>query len=542
VPRIEGTARRLSERVVKPSGRRYGSVYIASTDEARGLAFEVVFVAGLAERVFPQKLAEDPLLPDEVRAALDRRLPVTGDRTAGERLALRLAIGAAARRVVLSWPRIDVDQSRPRTPSFYALEVVRAATGTLPDARQLEDRAGRATAPRLGWPAPASPADAIDDAEHDLALLSELLRLPAAEAEGRARFLLGANPHLARALRARAERWHHKWHPSDGLVDPSPEARTALAAHALGARAYSPTALQHYAACPYRFVLSAIHRLAPREEPAPIDELDPLQRGSLVHEILYVLFRELRDAGLSPVREDTLEAAMARLEAVTTRVAAAVEDRLAPAIARVWDDGLRQVRADLREMLRRAARDPSWEPALMELSFGLRERRDSDEKSTLEPVELETGLRLRGSIDLVERHPASGKVRATDYKTGKKRADANTTIGGGKTLQPVLYALTLERLLPGEPIDGGRLYYCTAEGGYEDVFIQLDDEARAAARVVTDTLRGALDQGFFPAAPDEGECTWCDFVAVCGPYEEQRLRKKRAKDRLAPLVTLRRHR
>jgi hypothetical protein len=38
--------------------------------------------------------------------------------------------------------------------------------------------------------------------------------------------------------------------------------------------------------------------------------------------------------------------------------------------------------------------------------------------STPEPVELDCGIRLRGSIDLVERH-SSGHIRISDHKTGK---------------------------------------------------------------------------------------------------------------------------
>ena len=39
----------------------------AARDQARGRAFRVVFVPGLAERLFPQKLREDPLLLDDLR-------------------------------------------------------------------------------------------------------------------------------------------------------------------------------------------------------------------------------------------------------------------------------------------------------------------------------------------------------------------------------------------------------------------------------------------------------------------------------------------
>src|SRR6202041_2883603 len=103
---------------------------------------------------------------------------------------------------------------------------------------------------------------------------------------------------LARALRARGRRWLRVWTAADGLVQPDAQGKAALADQELLARSYSPTGLQNYAICPYRFVLQAIHKLAPREEPAPLEELDPLQKGSLIHEALFELHAELWQAGL----------------------------------------------------------------------------------------------------------------------------------------------------------------------------------------------------------------------------------------------------
>ena len=89
-------------------------------------------------------------------------------------------------------------------PSFYALEALRAAEGVLPGFDELSRRAETFGEARLGWPAPARPADAIDAAEYDLALLAALEGDEAAS-RGAARYLLGANPHLgARAALPRA--------------------------------------------------------------------------------------------------------------------------------------------------------------------------------------------------------------------------------------------------------------------------------------------------------------------------------------------------
>ena len=222
-------------------------------------------------------------------AACRRRCRLQADRVARERLALRLAVGAASRRTILSYPRVDLDQGRPRVPSFYALEIFRAAEGRLPGFDELARRAAGDRPTRLGWPAPDRPADAIDDAEFDLAVLDKLVDADPAETVGAAHYLLAANPHLGRALRARARRWLRRWTPNDGLVDPDEAERAALARHQLSARSYSPTALQNFAACPYRFFLQAIHRLAPREEIEGIEVIDPLTRGALFHEVQFEL-------------------------------------------------------------------------------------------------------------------------------------------------------------------------------------------------------------------------------------------------------------
>jgi len=529
---------RLSQVASPPSGARYGKVYVAPTDAARGLAFDVVFVPGLAEKLFPRKICEEPILLDPVRERLGAGLATNAHRLEAERLALRLAIGAARERAVLSFPRLDVDGARPRVPSFYALEALRAAEGALPGFDELARRAETQGEARLGWPAPEDPGDAIDAAEYDLARLATLEDAGAAGRIGTARYLLGANPHLGRALRFRARRWLDGWTVADGLVKPIDAGRRALAAHALAARSYSPTALQNYAACPYKFFLYSIWKLAPREEPEAIEELDPLQRGSLVHEVQFELQGELRDAGLLPVTPARLAVAWSHLDGVLEKVAARYEDDLAPAIERVWRDGVQSVRADLREWLRRASEDTSgFVPWRFELAFGLPGRRGADPASSEAPVTLDAGLCLRGSIDLVER-AGDGRLRVTDHKTGKERFAAGGIVDGGRALQPVLYALAVEKLFPGATVESGRLYYCTSAGDFAEREVPLDAAARAAAGVVAKTVGEALDEPFLPAAPDKGACQWCDYRPVCGPYEELRTSRKYSPP-LQPLKALR---
>jgi ATP-dependent helicase/nuclease subunit B len=135
----------LLEAAVPPPAQRYGRVFVGPVEAARGLSFEAAFVPGLAEKLFPHRIVEEPMLLDAARERLDAGLATNEDRLARERLALALAAGAAERRLFLSYPRLDLGNGRARVPSFYTLEAVRAAEGRLPDFAELARRAETVT-------------------------------------------------------------------------------------------------------------------------------------------------------------------------------------------------------------------------------------------------------------------------------------------------------------------------------------------------------------------------------------------------------------
>jgi hypothetical protein len=49
----------------------------------------------------------------------------------------------------------------------------------------------------------------------------------------------------------------------------------------------------------------------------------------------------------------------------------------------------------------------------------------------------------------------------------------------------------------------------------------------------------AVELGMLPPAPAEKACAFCDFLAVCGPNQERRARRK-AHEQIADLLELRR--
>src|SRR5262249_10533141 len=158
--------------------------------EAAGLPFHTIFLPGLGEDLFPKKTFEDPLLLDADRRLVSTNLLVQDGRVAEERLLLHTAAAAAENKLCISFPRMNLGQGRSRGPSFYAIEVVRAATGRVPDLHQLQRAAAETSQSQPGWPSPKTPEMSIDDAEYDLAVIRTLMRMPAPARRGSARYLL----------------------------------------------------------------------------------------------------------------------------------------------------------------------------------------------------------------------------------------------------------------------------------------------------------------------------------------------------------------
>jgi CRISPR/Cas system-associated exonuclease Cas4 (RecB family) len=179
-------------------------------------------------------------------------------------------------------------------------------------------------------------------------------------------------------------------------------------------------------------------------------------------------------------------------------------------------------------------------PEHFEFAFGLEARAGHDPQSTTEETVLDQGVRLRGSIDLVEKHVRSGVLRVTDHKTGKPPERIPAYTGGGRVLQPMLYALAAERLF-GAEVESGRLFYATQRGGYQQIGITVNASARRFMEKLLSNIDDAIGSGFLPPVPEKDACSICDYRVVCGPYEELRAShtKNRRDERLDGLHEIR---
>jgi CRISPR/Cas system-associated exonuclease Cas4 (RecB family) len=498
-------------------------VFVGTIAASAGLRFRLVFVPGLAERRFPSAVRPDPLLLDDERRALSEALPTTEDALEAQKLLFAGAVHAATERLVLSYPRVDAN-GREAVPSSFLLRAAEAATGRLlTTADLLQVATPGETVLGRAWP--EAPERALDEVERDLGLV-------VSGRPGAARHLREDAPHFARAREAEAAGWQAQLTPWDGLLDSADEVVADWAARLRLAQTRSVSALQDLATCPYRHFLKRGLRLRKWEEPGRAYELDPLQRGSLVHEILERTFRELQEKEGLPLKPAGLGAAQAIARRhLTDALARAAVEGLVPHRS-LLDPVEVEMRRDLDETLRREAEaHDGFVPAEFEREFDEVRFALGDGQEVV----------FRGKLDRVDMAKKPARVRVVDYKTGGFWHEEGEEFKGGRSIQLAVYNVAAAQLYPKHAVTEALYRYTTEKGGFRDKACADTDEARETLRTILRSLETLATRGVFAPDPGKDACGFCDFQPVCGPAAARDGRAARKKDdpRLQPLRDLR---
>jgi RecB family exonuclease len=202
--------------------------------------------------------------------------------------------------------------------------------------------------------------------------------------------------------------------------------------------AVAARALEDYADCPIKWLVDDV--LRPQKlEPDP----EALVRGLYAHEVLRATFERLREGtGSARVTEATLpEAERLLLDELR---AGRERFQLSPDRTRVRA-AMRRLEFDLLRFLRfEAEADGSFEPFEFERAFGMNGE---------EPVEIAEGVRVRGTIDRIDRCGEMAVVR--DYKGSKSVAAYKVASWEDKNrFQAGLYMLVAKERLGLEPVAG----------------------------------------------------------------------------------------
>ncbi|WP_413993325.1 PD-(D/E)XK nuclease family protein [Labrys okinawensis] len=278
--------------------------------------------------------------------------------------------------------------------------------------------------------------------------------------------------------------WRADLTAHDGLSNANhPAIEAALA------RIQSTTSMQRLLRDPLGFVWRyALGWHSARQEPEPL-QLDPTSFGELVHELISNAITALEPTpGFARASADEIEAAIEDASAAVL-VAWPLQRSVPPSI--LW-------RHTVKEAARRTAKGLASDDLVRsdtrswtEVPFGQIDpaAEQAPWNATL-PVPIEpTGLVFGGRMDRLDIRATGDAARITDYKSTKPPPKTQRiTLGQGRELQRVLYAIAVRALLPEVRTVVARLIYLTDEPA---TFELKGDELDNAITHATDYLSAA---------------------------------------------------
>jgi ATP-dependent helicase/nuclease subunit B len=514
--RVITTLRESLSALSHPEGQfQRSGVNLLPVAAARGLRFPLVIIPGLDEGWFPAAVRQDPLLLDIERSRIAAgALPLKTQRAAEERLLFDMAARSAEKRLVLMTSRLDESSDRERLPSQFFMLAASAVCGHSLGLRDLtEDRVPGFRSVSLENPAPQEGEIPVDEGEIRLRFVCGAREAGAAAVAA----LVEAQPDLLRGPDAfdRA-RWNRRLTAYDGLISDATLQRWIAGKVGPAAVQFSASRLEEYAKCPYYFYLKRVIELEGWEQIEPVEGMDPLQRGEVIHSILEDFVQSLLGARIDREAQEPLR------DRLAFRARRALAERRPPGIPDLlWDVEQDRLLELLQNWLTHelARGQEAFYPAGLELAF-------QDLPITAGEVQFE----LRGRIDRIDVTPDGSQARLIDYKTGRlpdaMAGSGRSVLMGGEKIQIAVYRSALQKLAQFAKIaavEGEYLHLQPRDGrvipcAFDDA--QLLNEMRALPALLRVVGEG-LDNGRFFARTKgrvypEGHCGNCDYLSICG--------------------------
>lgn len=494
-----------------------GRIHVSSLRDGGCSGRPHTYIIGMSEQAWTDSVRQDPVLLDGERVSISpllmtsKQMAELREKERGERLGMIRGI------CTVSFSSFDLTSNKEVHPAYELLQLYRLQRGR-PDADF--DQLMASLGPVCGY-VPSTGRALMDGGEAWLTVL--------ADGQGRLRragdILYAHYGHLHEGWHSRKARAALTLSAYEGLVDTS---SYSIAYTADESTAMSVSRLEQYARCPLQFFYAHVLKVRPKET-AVFDRsswLDPLQRGSLLHEIFQQYYERLHARGGVPAPHDRQ-----LLGEVAEETIASYAVQIPAPSAPIFDKERLALLRDV-EVFWRSEQEHGQQPSHMELAL------HSEEQPFLLELGEELTLPLRGIVDRIDRVGA-GAYRIYDYKTGKhKKYSPGAYFAGGTQLQHAIYAAAVEQWLQ----QGGEAsahveeaaYYFPTETGLGEMVVRTQDR-REALHAIVGSLLGAMGEGLFPPTKEPAICAWCDYQAVCGSLAQDTLEKRESDDNASRL-------
>jgi RecB family exonuclease len=555
---LEGFSRMLAECLDTASGRAGATgsgVFIAPLRSARGMEFDIVYIPGMAEGAFPPSAYDDAVIPDSLKRQLGdgALLPLRSVRRLNSRREFLSAV-AAGQRVMLSYPAAGVEGQRRAYPSSWLTR----------EAQILHQKAPGAVPGKPGEPSPVSSANLEDSAgepwltviqsvQQGLESLDALApadihdydmrSLAGWRASGQRpdrHFLAQSGGIIYRALAMEQGRAGGAFSAWDGNLAELSGRSVRLGIPA--GRHFSPTRLELWAKCPFRYFMKYILGIEPLERPEEVMSIPPMERGSMVHTILERFMQTLLVGKDMPAAGNPwVDAHKQLLMELAAEEFSKAESMGITGRPLLWRVAQREVLEDLSIFLEednKLRAETGTGPVAIEHRFGF------DRSEASPPVVLITGsgqkVGFRGMIDRLDADSSGSRLLVIDYKTGSSypfKDMKKDPLGAGRHLQLPVYSLAAREHFKSIGEVKAMYWFVSAKGGFDIMPVALAD-VEGKLKEIVETIVTGIGAGSFPANPGEGgedynNCKYCDYRRVCPADMELNWERKSADPLLA---------
>lgn len=524
-----------------PIGLKNGrGVRVLDAMSARGVPFRALFVLGLNEKVFPRAISEEPFLRDHVRRRLSEVLGnVIPEKLRGfdeERLLFSFLLNAARERLYLLYERSD-EAGKPRVQSHYLMDILQTLKGILP----LTKESGESPVHEIY--VPRSITEKLCKQEISLLTPKEVGIRMALDRMNPTNLKDAFNINRDVFDRSQSalglmEGYHSRLTPYDGVVGDM-----ATWWNEAACRGFSPTMLETFGMCPFKFFMGKILELESLEEPETAEMIAAVDLGSLYHNILRDFYHALMEKGYFTAKtkgQDPIEL----LQSIVRKYFTGIEQQIPIPYPIVWEIEKEEILALLTRFITwdlEQIKQTGFAPTYLERTVKLSPQNDV---LKLIPEHFKEGdtsrITFKGKIDRIDMKQAgdTASYRVIDYKSGRffKENLMREAIRGQK-LQLPFYVIMAEHILS-EEIKKGRISKGQARLD-EASFVYVAEHAEKKTGEMSpqmkiinrdewmnckepywETLREFLKiirEGIFPVSPGEDtrKCEWCEFATIC---------------------------
>ncbi len=535
------------------TGETGQGVFVGPIGSATGMNFDTVHIVGMIEGAVPSHSGDDPLLPDREREAAGgpaEGLPLQRDRLAEERHAFLSAL-ASTPEAAVSYPRADPAGQRAHYPSRWFTGLASVIEGAPVYTSGLSSLSGRdwltvipSMERALDTIAGAVPADM-----HDY----DLERLRAWKEAG---IRVSAHPLAASGILRKSLEMGRGRYASRSLTEWDGNVSAAAPGTGFVGRledsALSPTSLEQWAACPFRYFAGHVLRVSALEDREDLFSISAMDRGSLVHQVLEEFIEAVRREDSMPQPGSTWTARHREtLDRIAGDAFRQAESQGKTGRRLMWQLERQDILDDLHDFLEAdtALRAQfGMSPSYSEAAFGM-----GGDSWPAPELGLDSGgsVRFRGYIDRVDSDAEHRNVLVMDYKTGSPssyRRLKDDPIDRGRRLQLAVYSLAARNALgPGTEVQAA-YWFVSSRGRFEIAPadpVDISDEATLnRLRDGVSTIVSGIKGGLFPANPgppswgDFENCRFCDFKPMCPARKDALWERKKGHPELTRYLEL----